>query len=195
MQPSRTISTKPKRVLAACEFSGRVREAFRAQGHEAWSCDVLPPADGSPWHIQDDVMNRLTGWDLIVAFPPCTYLTSGRNGHPVDWQERDKALQFVMRLADAPCDRIAIENPVGAISSSLWKPTQVIQPYWFGDPWHKRTCLWLFGDLPPLQPTNVVKATGHWVSSGGRHSQNTKGTRAITFQGIARAMAEQWGAI
>jgi hypothetical protein len=193
MQLSPTTGMQPKRVLAACEFSGRVRNAFRAAGHEAYSCDLIP--NPSPYHIQDDVLNHLEGWDMIIAFPPCTYLTSGRNGHPVNWRERDKALRFVMQLADAPCDRIAIENPVGVISSSLWKPTQVIQPYWFGDPWHKRTCLWLFGDMPPLIPDNVVKAMGHWVSASGQYSQNSKSTRSTTFPGIARAMAEQWGSI
>jgi hypothetical protein len=192
---SRTINTEPRRVLVACEFSGRVRERFRAKGHDAWSCDLLPSMDGSKYHIQGDVLEHLDEkWDMVIGFPPCTYLTTARNGHPVDWDERDKAIDFALKLWEAPCPRVALENPVGALTSILGKASQIIQPYQFGDPWHKRTCLWLFA-LPRLVPTNIIVPRGHWVSSGGRYSQNEKRTRAVTFPGIAQAMADQWGAI
>lgn len=180
------------KVLAACERSGRVRDAFIECGHDAYSCDIRPGQGqyiGN--HIQGDVLEVLDkGWDLMIAFPPCTYLAvSGQSEYYQPWriQAREYAVEFVMSLAKAPIERIAIENPVGRLSTYWRKPDQIIQPYWFGEPYTKRTCLWLKG-LPSLKPTDVYQGYKRpWVGNG------SKLDRDITFTGIARAMAQQWG--
>lgn len=183
------------RVLVACEFSGRVREAFRSRGHDAISCDLLDSMLPGP-HIQGDVRDVLGGkWDLMIAFPPCTWLTNARNFHrTTDCQERTEALEFVRLLMAAPVRRIAIENPVGILSTRVRKPDQVIHPNLFGDPWYKATCLWL-RNLPRLMPTKVVLSNGAWVASGTSKGANNRDprVRSMTFPGIAEAMAEQWG--
>ena len=153
------------KVLIACEYSGRVREAFRKLGHNAWSCDLLPAEDGSPYHLNCDVRDVLDfGWDLMIAHPDCTYLCSSglhwnKRGALVDGRPRqeltEEALGFVQLLMDAPIPRIAIENPIGCISSRIRKPDQIIQPHQYGDDASKSTCLWLKG-LPKLHPTNHV---------------------------------------
>lgn len=182
------------RVLIACEYSGRVRRAFRARGHDAWSCDLLPAEDGGR-HIQGDVLPLLhDGWELMIAHPPCTHLAvSGARWFPEKRAsgEQQEAIDFFLALARAPIPRIAIENPV-CIMSSVWRePDQVIQPWQFGHGETKATCLWLKG-LPPLVPTKIVS---------GRHprvhlmppSEDRWKERSRTYEGVAQAMAEQWG--
>lgn len=185
------------RVLVACEFSGVVRRAFRALGHDAWSCDLLPAEDGSPFHIEDSVFHRslLTqGWDLMVAHPPCTHLAVSGARHFAEKQadgRQQAALEFVQALMDAPIERIAVENPISIISSRIRKPDQIIQPWQFGHGETKATCLWLKG-LPKLQPTDTVdgrEARVHKMPPG----PNRWKERSRTFEGIAAAMAEQWG--
>lgn len=215
------------RVLVACEYSGRVREAFRARGHDAWSCDLLPSEDGSPFHIQGDVLSVLEGlpsekyrgedyrdlssfdkekvnqeilltdidpWDLMIAHPPCTHLAVSGARHfeakRADGRQQ-AALAFVRQLLDAPIPMIALENPISIISSAIRKPDQIIQPWQFGHGETKATCLWL-KQLPSLSPTNIV---------GGREARIHKmppsptrwKDRSRTYQGIADAMADQWG--
>jgi hypothetical protein len=163
-----TTSSKVLRVLVACEFSGAVRRAFRALGHDAWSCDLLPAADGSEFHLEGDVLPWLSGmdgqrWDLLIAFPPCTYLCSSG----MHWTSRglrdpqltEDALAFVQALMDAPIPHIAIENPVGAISTRIRPYDQKVQPWQFGHDASKGTCLWL-DNLPPLRHTKVVPPAG-----------------------------------
>ena len=190
------------RVLVACEFSGVVRDAFTARGHDAWSCDILPCPKGGQ-HIQKDVLTVLgRGWDLMIAHPPCTHLcVSG-----AAWFKRvDKklaqigALQFFKALLDAPIEKIAVENPVGIASTRIRPADQIIQPYWFGDPQRKTTCLWL-KNLPPLVPTNKVEPKYVYYPSGKRPAgqevsqRSRRGLiRSITFPGLAAAMAQQWG--
>jgi len=181
------------RVLVACEYSGRVREAFRAKGHDAWSCDLLAAEDGSGFHTQGDVLLALTsGWDLMIAHPPCTHLAvSGARWWPNKLKEQEDALRFVRYLMEAPIPKICIENPVSKISSAIRKPDQIIQPWQFGHGETKKTCLWL-KNLPPLTPTNIVdgrEARVHRMSPGPDRWKE----RSRTYQGIARAMAEQWG--
>jgi len=195
------------RVLVACEYSGTVRDAFRARGHDAMSCDLLPTDVPGP-HYQGDVLDVLgDGWDLMVAHPPCTYLSvSGmhwtRRGLR-DPQLTEDALAFVRLLMDAPIQRIAIENPVSIISSTLRKPEQIIQPWMFGHDASKKTCLWL-QNLPPLRPTNIVeprivngrKRWGNQTDSGQNRlspSPDRWKIRSATYAGIAAAMADQWG--
>jgi len=187
------------RVLVACEFTGTVRRAFRELGHEAWSCDILPAEDGGP-HIQGDVRQVLgDGWDLMIAHPPCTHLAvSGARHFHRKQVEQAEALDFVRVLMDAPIPRIALENPVSVISSRIRKPDQIIQPYQFGHPESKRTCLWLKG-LNPLQPTAVMQMRGRWENQTPS-GQNKLGPspdrwkiRSKTYPGIAHAMATQWG--
>jgi len=187
------------RVLVACEFTGTVRRAFRELGHEAWSCDILPAEDGGP-HIQGDVRQVLgDGWDLMVAHPPCTHLAvSGARHFHRKQVEQAEALDFVRVLMDAPIPRIALENPVSVISSRIRKPDQIIQPYQFGHPESKKTCLWLKG-LNPLQPTAVMQMRGRWENQTPS-GQNKLGPspdrwklRSKTYPGIAHAMATQWG--
>lgn len=191
------------RVLVACEYSGVVREAFRARGHEAYSCDILPAEDGSIYHIQRDVLEILgDGWDLMIAHPPCTHLAvSGARWFKDKQQEQDEALEFVRRLLEAPIERIALENPVSIISSRIRKPDQIVQPYFFGDEATKTTCLWL-KNLPKLVPTNIVSKGERHVTKGGKSlpkwynlppSEDRGKLRSRTFEGFARAMAEQWG--
>lgn len=198
------------KVLVACEFSGIVRDAFIAKGHDAMSCDLLPTERPGP-HYQGDVLDLLEdGWDLMIAFPPCTYLCSSG----LHWNKRrpgrDKrtheAMLFVFNLVGEgfvhnPIPRIALENPVGCISSNYRKPDQIIQPWQFGHPESKATCLWLRW-LPQLQPTNVLPlpASGRWSNQcpSGQNKLGPSPTRAKdrsrTYQGIADAMASQWGA-
>jgi hypothetical protein len=201
------------RVLVACEFSGVVRRAFAAKGHTVYSCDLLPAEDDSDFHIIGDVTTLLNGgylgnnwWDLMIAHPPCDYLcVSG-----LHWNKRrperalltEKALEFVRLLLDAPIDRIALENPIGCISTAIRRPDQIIQPYHFGEDASKSTCLWL-KNLPPLQPTSyvaprLVDGRKRW-SNQTDSGQNRLGPspdrwrqRSRTYPGIANAMAEQW---
>jgi hypothetical protein len=192
-----------KRVLVACEFSGTVREAFRALGHDAWSCDLLPTEVPGP-HIQGDVLAVLEDdWDLMIAHPPCTHLAvSGARWFKDKQVEQSEALAFVQALLDAPIRQIALENPVSVISTHIRKPDQVIQPYQFGHEATKTTCLWL-KNLPLLQPTQVVGKGERHITKSGRSlpkwynlpiSPDRWKKRSLTFPGIAAAMAAQWGA-
>lgn len=193
------------RVLVACEFSGRVRDAFIALGHDAMSCDLLATEVPGP-HYQGDVFDVVgEGWDLLIAHPPCTDLAvSGARWFAVKGVERQEvALEFVRRLLSAPVARIAVENPIGVISSRVRRPDQVIQPWWFGDPEVKSTCLWLKG-LPMLVPDQVVaprwsvyrsrdERVSAWWQETGYLPRSVRGhVRSITFLGVARAMAAQW---
>lgn len=180
----------------ACEFSGAVRRAFRDRGHDAWSCDLLPAEDGSEFHIQDDALRsmRWWDWDLMIAHPPCTHLAvSGARWFKDKQNEQVEALQFVRNLMGAPIKRICIENPISIISSRIRKPDQIIQPWMFGHGETKATCLWL-KNLPPLKPTNIVDGRDpkvHRMPPG----PNRWKERSRTYQGIADAMAEQWGTL
>ena len=207
-------------ILVACEESQRVCEAFRKLGGKAYSCDIIECSGGHPeWHIMQDVIPLLNGgcsfktmdgiehsidgkWDLIIAHPPCTYLSNAgaRFLYPKGVLNEERlakgmiAKDFFMHFYNADCDRIAIENPIPSKVYGLPPYTQTIQPWMFGHPVQKKTCLWLNG-LPELQPTNVVeerqstKIPGNWFNSGGKERQKN---RAKTFPGIAKAMAEQW---
>ena len=215
------------KILVACEESQTVTIELRALNHEAYSCDILNQSGGHPeWHIQQDVIPLLTPpvsfkttdgilhfidkWDMIIAFPPCTYLTvTGNRWFNVEKygekaleriRLREEAKEFFMAFVNAPCDKIAIENPVGVMNTSYRKPNQIIQPYQFGDPYEKRTCLWLKG-LPTLQPTNIVepparqqlksgKSMPEWYSNAPKKDRAR--IRSKTFPGIAKAMAAQW---
>jgi hypothetical protein len=182
------------RVLVACEFSGTVRRAFRALGHDAWSCDLLPAEDGSPHHIQGNASPVLhDGWDLMVAHPPCTHLAvSGARWFKDKQAEQAEALDFVRDLLDAPIPHIALENPVSIISSRIRKPDQIVQPWQHGHGETKATCLWL-KNLPKLVPTNIVEgreARIHKMPPGPDRWKE----RSRTFEGIAQAMAHQWSA-
>lgn len=212
------------KVLIACEFSGIVRDAFIAKGHNAYSCDILPTERPHPNHIQGDVLNHLNeGWDLMIAHPPCTYLCVTGNKwfyHPDDKplppaqrrphprfpnrkQQKEDAIKFFMRFWDNDIPRVCIENPVGVISTFWRKPDQIIQPFQFGHKEPKKTCLWL-RNLPKLIPTEIVEPeymqfkngrnAPKWYYDTGNISkaERTK-LRERTFQGIANAMAEQWG--
>lgn len=184
------------RVLIACEFSGIVRRAFRALGHDAWSCDYLPAEDGSEFHYQKNVLDllRVSRWDLMIAHPPCTRLTvAGARWFKGREQEQTEAIRFVEMLWCNPIPSIAIENPIGVLStkSILKKPDQIIQPWQFGHGETKATCLWLH-NLPKLVPTDIVEgreARVHKEPPGPDRWKN----RSRTFPGIAAAMAEQWG--
>ena len=220
------------RVLVACEESQAVTKEFRRLGHEAYSCDIIECSGGyAEWHIMQDVIPLLNGnceftttdgvthkidgkWDMIIAFPPCTYLTvTGNRWLNVErygekaiqrHKDREDAAEFFMAIANADCYRIAIENPIGCMSSRWRKPDQIIQPYEYGHPCRKTTCLWL-KDLPLLQPTNIVEPEiYYYTAKNGRtksdsrwRSQCKKEDRAKhrskTFSGVASAMAEQWG--
>lgn len=215
------------KVLIACEESQRVTAAFRELGIEAYSCDIIDCSGGHPeWHIKGDVTELLDGncvfetcdgsthecigkWDLIVGFPPCTYLTvTGNRWFNEDVygdaarerkEKREDAADFFMTVANADCDHIAIENPIGYMNSHWRKPDQIVQPYMFGDAFEKRTCLWL-KNLPNLVPTNVVQPPPRQVLSSGktmpRWYSNCGGdrpkNRSKTFPGLANAMADQW---
>ena len=180
------------RVLVACEFSGRVRDAFKAMGHYAMSCDLLP-SEAPGEHHQGDVRDVLNDdWDLMIAHPPCTHLAvSGARWWKEKRKEQREALQFVRELLDAPIPHIAVENPIGIISTEIRKPDQIIQPWQFGHGETKATCLWLYA-LPKLEPTNIVsgrEAKCHRMPP----SKDRWKKRSLTYQGIAKAMAEQWG--
>ena len=209
------------KVLIACEESQAVCIAFRERGHDAYSCDIQPCSGGHPeWHIMQDVIPLLNGrcrfktsdgiehsidgqWDLIIAHPPCTYLSNAgaRHLYPKGVLNEERlakgmaAREFFMYFFHADCDRIAIENPIPSKVFGLPPYSQTIQPWMFGHPVQKKTCLWLHG-LSDLQPTNVVdkrqstKIPGNWFNSGGKDRQKN---RSKTFLGIAKAMAEQWG--
>jgi site-specific DNA-cytosine methylase len=189
------------KVLVACEFSGRVRDAFKSKGHDAWSCDLLPPeTDGR--HIQGDVLDAIKSqqWDLMIAHPPCTDLAVSGARYFAEKRadgRQQRALAFIEALLDAPIDRIALENPVGVISTYISKPDQIIQPWWFGDDASKKTCLWLKG-LPPLMATNIIRKPRY--ANQTPSGQNKLGPspdrwreRSRTYEGLALAMAEQWG--
>jgi hypothetical protein len=176
----------------ACEYSGTVRDAFAARGHDAWSCDLLP-TERLGNHIHGDVLQHLhRNWDLMIAHPPCTHLAvSGARWFKYKQIEQAEALDFVRRLLDAPIPRIALENPISIISSRIRKPDQIIQPWQFGHGETKATCLWL-KNLPKLMPTNIVEgreARIHKMPPGPDRWKE----RSRTFEGIAQAMAEQWG--
>ena len=182
-------------VLVACEFSGVVRDAFIRKGHNAVSCDLLPSEAPGP-HIQADVSGLLhMGWDLMIAHPPCTYLCSSglhwNEKRPDRKVETEVALHFVRMLLDAPIGKIAVENPIGCISTRIRKPDQIVQPWMFGHGETKATCLWL-KNLSTLQATSIVSGREQkcWKCPP---SKNRWKVRSITYQGIADAMAEQWG--
>ena len=182
------------RVLIGCEFSGTVRRAFRARGHDAWSCDILPSEDESPYHLQGDVFSVLNdGWDLAIFHPPCTRLTvAGARWFKGKEEEQAQAIAFVERLWACDIPRVCIENPIGVLStrSMLGKPTQIVQPWQFSHGETKATCLWLRG-LSPLVPTDIVngrEARIHKMPPG----PNRWKERSRTYAGIAEAMAEQW---
>ena len=191
------------KILVACEFSGTVREAFASRGHDAWSCDILP-TEIPGQHYQGDVMDILDdGWDMMIAHPPCTYLSNAgaRFLYPNKQLNEDRlklgieAKEFFMTLYNANIDKIVVENPIPSKIYGLPKYSQSIQPYEYGHPFQKKTCLWL-KNVPELQPTNIVsnrqstKVPGNWFNKGGKDRQKN---RAKTFEGIAQAMAEQWG--
>lgn len=186
------------KILVACEFSGVVRRAFRARGHDAWSCDILPDALGSEFHIQDNVLAHLQEeWDLMIAHPPCTYLAvSGARWWESRQEEQRRASFFFQLLADCSAiPKIAVENPIGIMSSIYRKPDQIIQPWQFGHGETKATCLWL-KELPHLQPTMIVNGRMprvHHESPGIKNGLTRQQRRSITYQGIADAMATQWG--
>ena len=202
------------KVLIACEYSGVVRDAFIKQGHEAISCDLLPSESDLGEHYQGDVTDIIDdGWDMMIAHPPCTYLTVTGNKwfkpeykdrFPTREQDRRDAIAFFMALMNANIPKIAIENPIGIMSTTFRKPDQIIQPWQFGHEASKSTCLWL-KNLPLLQYTNVVskgefvtyksgKRTAKWYADAARYDAKTRAKiRNTTFQGIADAMAQQWG--
>lgn len=216
------------KVLVGCEYSGVVREAFRALGHGAWSCDLLPSDDASPYHVQGDVLELLDkGRDLAIFHPPCTYLTASAEWAYADKQKkkmkegmlfgaerrqaREEAIAFVLALSKAPIERIAIENPVGVLSTRWRKPDQLIQPYEYGDDASKKTCLWL-KNLSKLVPTGLYPPRlvptpegnsytfrwGNQTDSGQNKeapSDDRWKKRSTTWQGWADAMAIQWGGV
>lgn len=191
-------------ILVACEESGIVRDAFIKLGYNAVSCDLLDTAIAGP-HYKGDVFDIINdGWDLMIAHPPCTHLAvSGARWFKDKVREQEEALNFVMKLMEADIHRIAIENPVSIISSRIRKPDQIVQPYMFGDPYTKTTCLWL-KNLPHLTPDAVVNKGERHVTKSGKSlpawynlppSEDRAKIRSRTFPGFARAMAEQWGKI
>lgn len=188
--------TQP-RILIACEESGTVRRAFERLGFtDVWSLDLKPARDGSPNHLQQGLDESvLEGWDLIVAFPPCTYLCSSglhwNKRRPERAAQTEEALAFVQMILDAPCDRIALENPVGCISTRIRKPDQYVQPWMFGDGYTKKTGFWLKG-LPLLEPTNIVPVTMPDFIWKQPESKARAEIRSTTPAGMAQAMAEQW---
>jgi hypothetical protein len=194
------------KVLIACEYSGIVRDAFAAKGHDVWSCDILP-TESPGNHFQGDVLEHLDkGWDMMIAHPPCTHLavsgarwfTEGKK----PWSLQEEALDFVRKLLDAPINKIALENPVSVISTKIKKPNQIIQPFEYGHDVTKRTCLWL-KNLPNLKPTKIVKpdivlvngkkmSRMHYESFKLPSKERSK-VRSKFYTGIAKAMANQWG--
>jgi len=198
------------KVLIACEESQEVCKAFRKLGHEAYSCDILDCSGGHPeWHIKGDVLKHLDkDWDLMIAHPPCTHLAvSGARWFAEGkkpWSLQEEALEFVRQLLNANISKIALENPVSVISTKIRKPNQIIQPYEYGHPYSKKTCLWL-KNLPKLVPTNIVEKGESIVYKSGRSlpkwyadawklpKEDRAKLRSKTYPGIAKAMAEQWG--
>ena len=180
------------KVLVACEYSGRVRDAFISRGHDAMSCDLLPTDAPGP-HYQGDVFDVIDdGWDLMIAHPPCTHLAvSGARWFKDKQQKQANALLFVRRLLNSSIPKIALENPVSVISSHIRKPDQIIQPWQYGHGETKATCLWL-KNLPKLTPTNIVDGREARVHKMPPSADRWK-LRSTTFQGIADAMASQWG--
>ena len=191
------------KVLIACEYSGIVRDAFAAKGHDAWSCDILP-TESPGNHFEGDVLEHLNkGWDLMIAHPPCTYLSNAgaRFLYPKGKLNEDryklglKAKEFFISLYNAPINKICVENPISSKIFALPKYSQIIQPYEYGHPIQKRTCLWL-KNLSKLKPTDIIfkrqstKIPGNWFNKGGKDRQKN---RSKFFQGIANAMADQWG--
>lgn len=191
-------SVSPKRVLVACEYTATVRDAFRALGHDAWSCDFKPTEGDPKFHYEGDVFDIIQdGWDLMIAHPPCVYLAVSGNRWYANSMLREMAVDFVWNLWIQEIPQICIENPVGVLNSrldELPKP-QYVQPWQFGDPFQKKTGLWL-KNLPPLEPTKIVEP-GDFVIHGGKKIpkwySNHKSLRDRTFPGIAQAMANQWG--
>jgi len=203
------------KILVACEESQAVTKELRILGHEAYSCDLLPSSGEYPqFHFQEDVTELLKqNWDMIIAFPPCTFLTvTGNRWFNVEIygekaiereREREQAIDFFMMFANANCEKIVIENPVGIMSSNWRKPNQIINPFQFGDPFEKKTCLWIKG-LPNLKPTEIVKPAERTVFKSGKSmpswyaeawklpKEQRSIVRSKTFPGIAKAMAEQW---
>ena len=201
------------KVLIACEYSGIVRDAFAAKGHDAWSCDILP-TESPGNHFQGDVLEHLDkGWDMMIAHPPCTYLSNAgaRFLYPKGKLNEDryelglKAKEFFMAIYNAPINKICVENPISSKIFALPKYSQIIQPYEYGHPIQKRTCLWL-KNLPILIHTNIVKPKIHSYLKSGKNkgkpiyftesigvSTDRGKLRSKTFQGIAEAMANQWG--
>lgn len=195
------------RVIVACEYSGKVREAFRKLGHDAWSCDLLPADDNSPYHYQGDIFDIIDqGWDLMIAHPPCTYLTNAgvswlyrKEGR---WDDMKEGAEFFKKLLEAPIPKIAVENPIMhkyAVEIIGRRQDQVIQPWMFGHTEQKATCLWLKG-LPKLEPTNNVKEEMMKLTPQQRQrlhflppSKDRWKIRSETYQGIADAFASQWG--
>ena len=203
------------KILVGCEFSQTITKAFRDKGHEAYSCDVLPGDIEPKWHMQKDVLTIIDqDWDLAIFHPPCTYLSVTGNRwmqpkyakkYPTRQQDRKDAIEFFMRLANANIEKICVESSQGIMSTKWKKPTQIIQPYEFGHPVAKRTCLWL-KNLPPLMHTTIVEPEYVTYKSGKRLSkwyadigakkyptQKRMKLRSKTFDGIAQAMADQWG--
>lgn len=192
MDSGQEISYKPFRVLVACEFSGIVRDAFRARGCDAWSCDYEWCESFNAFHYRGDVFDIINhDWDLMIAHPPCTHLAvSGAHAFWYKEKEQAEAIAFVRRLMAAPILRIAIENPVSILSTAIRKPDQVFEPCWFGEPEKKKTCLWL-KNLDKLKPTNIVEATKESILAEPPGPQRQK-NRSRTFKGVAEAMAAQW---
>ncbi|MFW9899877.1 MAG: DNA cytosine methyltransferase [Candidatus Thorarchaeota archaeon] len=184
------------RILVACEFSGIVRDAFRLKKHDAWSCDLLPTESAEKgYHLEGNVGWWLNdSWDMLIAFPPCTHLArSGGRWFKYKQTEQKEAINFFMKLVHAPISKIAIENPIGVMSTKYRKPDQIIQPWMFGHGETKATCLWL-KNLPKLKPTNVVSGREQKVFKMSPNKDRWK-NRSRTYKGIAEAMAVQWGNI
>ena len=184
------------KCLVACEYSGLVRDALIRKGHDAISCDLLPSESPGP-HYRGNVLEIIDqNFDLMIAFPPCTHLAvSGARWFPFKQKEQQEAIEFFLRLVNANISKIAIENPIGIMSTVYRKPDQIVQPYWFGDKFNKKTAIWL-KNLPKLVPTNIVDG-GEYVIHGGKripkwYSNRTR-KRDLTFLGLASAMADQWG--
>jgi len=182
-------------ILIACEESQVVCREFRRLGHEAFSCDILPTSGGHPeWHIQDDVLRHLKGWDMMIAFPPCTHLASS-GARWFEEKRRDgrqqEGIDFFMAIVNAPVEKIAVENPIGIMSSLYRKPDQIIQPWQFGHGETKSTCLWLTG-LPKLIPADIVEGRDQRIWKMPPSEDRSK-LRSKTFPGIAKQMAVQWG--
>ena len=183
------------RILVGCESSGKVRQELRALGHDAWSCDILPADDDSPHHIRGDILDVLgQAWDMLICFPPCTHLAvSGARWFAAKRADgrQQQGIDFFMKMVNAPIPRIAIENPIGIMSTQYRKPDQIIQPWQYGHGETKATCLWLKG-LPKLEATDIVEGREQriWKMAPGPDRWKK---RSETYSGIAQAMAAQWG--